>query len=140
MLPLALDGSNTVADFKVSGLCPAEKDTIVDVEVRNACAPSSFSFSSGAPRLVVEYAATAKMAKHGDAAASIHCSFVPSIVERFGAYEAQALAFVHKLVSRISSDVFTSVNWAACRTPLSYSTIVLLQRLSGLVVFVRSLL
>ena len=61
----------------------------------------------------------------GDAAASIHCSFVPFIVERFGAYEAQALAFVHKFLGRISSDVFTRVNWAA-RTLLSYW----LQRLS----------
>ena len=64
LLHLALDGSNTVADFKVSGLCTAEKDTIVHVEVRNPCAPSSFSCSYGAPRPIAEYAATAKMAKH----------------------------------------------------------------------------
>ena len=47
--------------------------------------PSAFSSSSGAPLPVAEYAATAKIAKHGAAASSTHCYFVPLIVERFGA-------------------------------------------------------
>ena len=88
-------------------------DTIGDLEIVNTCAPSAFSKSNGLPIHRLEYAETAKIAKHGKNCANAHCKFVPFVLDRFGSLGSHAQSFFNSLVNEVLPDVYFSPNWAA---------------------------
>ena len=98
-------------------------NVIIDFEQINPCAPSSFD-SYGNPKPVAQYAENSKTTKHGDAAASIHCRFVPFIVERFGSFAPKAFSYFF-LINRTSPDTFNSPNWIASSTSSYWSNVFL---------------
>ena len=107
------ENDNKVADFRVESASPSCIDTIVDVQIRNTLAPSSFSSASRKPLPILDYAAKAKSEKHAASAASIHCSFTPFILDRFGNLGSEAKVLFDHLIALIPPDTFEAPNWAA---------------------------
>lgn len=109
---------NTVPDFRISSSSPSEIDTVVDVQIRNPCAPSSFD-SSGRPLSIASYAEQQKIEKHAAACAAAHMNFKPFVLERFGTLAPHASSLFNRLIGQIPPDIFSPPNWSA-RSASSY--------------------
>jgi hypothetical protein len=109
---------NTVPDFKISSSFPAGRDMIVDLQVRNPCAPSAFD-SVGNSKPILAYSEQAKTSKHQAACLSVHADLIPFIIDRFGSFSSSASSLFNCLINEIPGDIFVPVNWSA-RTASAY--------------------
>ena len=110
--------SNVVADLRINSSIPSKPDTVIDVHIRNSCAPSSFDAHNN-PLPIAMYAEHSKEAKHAAYLRAAHCSFVPFVMDRFGTLAPKAISLYASLVKQVPLDCFEADNWAA-RTPLQY--------------------
>jgi hypothetical protein len=110
--------ANTVGDCRINSSIPFDPSVVVDVEIINILAPSSFD-RAGYPLPMLENIVKSKTTKHFSYLSVIGEDFSPFIVSRFCSLPHASRDLFTKLVEEIPSACFSAPNWSA-RSPSSY--------------------
>ena len=111
--------SRIVPDLRINGLSAAERDNIIDMQIRNPCAKSSFD-QNGNPISVARKSERDKRTKQGEAAESVYAYFTRFVMERYGVKAPAASSLFCNLIVEVaaqrSSSQFEAENWSV-KTP-----------------------